>query len=341
MRRILIVAVILSVLVPIATNASASCPNLTRTLSLGSRGQDVVQLQQFLISQNLLAAGNDTGYFGKLTQAAVQSFQRQQGIVSSGTPASTGYGLVGARTRAKIASVCGGESGTVPPTTFSASPTTGAAPLAVRFADTSITSGDVYTLDFGDGTPFVQLYGAKTSADHVYSTAGTFTARLQSSLPSQCHPDGSCNANLGFKTVGTATITVSNTSGTGANFSAYATAGRPPFNAIFTAPLALSESLDGYFVDFGDGTSGSMVRNGSSCIPEDTSCTGGPVASVYTMHTYTTSGTYIAKYMRGSQANCVQLQTYPVQLSCSGASLVATLTMTVDPSIPLQSSAVY
>ncbi|MEK7155531.1 MAG: hypothetical protein AAB734_01495, partial [Patescibacteria group bacterium] len=31
--------------------ASTQCPNLTRNLSFGSRGNDVAQLQQFLISQ--------------------------------------------------------------------------------------------------------------------------------------------------------------------------------------------------------------------------------------------------------------------------------------------------
>ena len=46
----------------------------------------------------LLAVDNATGYFGKLTQATVQSWQRSHGIVSSGTPTITGYGAVGPRT---------------------------------------------------------------------------------------------------------------------------------------------------------------------------------------------------------------------------------------------------
>ena len=43
---------------------SASCPNLTRNLSRGSRGTDVAQLQQFLITQKLLTSDSATGYFG-------------------------------------------------------------------------------------------------------------------------------------------------------------------------------------------------------------------------------------------------------------------------------------
>jgi len=43
-----------------------------------------------------------TGYFGPLTLKAVQRFQSKYGIVNSGTSASTGYGRVGPRTRAKL-----------------------------------------------------------------------------------------------------------------------------------------------------------------------------------------------------------------------------------------------
>ena len=97
-----------------ASSTTAHCPNLTRTLAFGARGTDVSALQQFLIAQNLLSSDSATGfdgltpsgYFGALTQTAVQKFQASQGIVSSGTPASTGYGLVGARTRAAIAQAC-------------------------------------------------------------------------------------------------------------------------------------------------------------------------------------------------------------------------------------------
>ena len=69
-----------------------------------------MQLQQYLISQNLLAAVSATGYFGKLTEAAVQQWQSSHGLVSSGTAATTGYGAVGPKTRAAIASACSGVS---------------------------------------------------------------------------------------------------------------------------------------------------------------------------------------------------------------------------------------
>ena len=82
--------------------SAASCPSLTRNLSFGSRGQDVVELQNFLISQGDLAAGNTSGYFGKMTVAAVKKWQVRNGVVSSGTPSTTGYGAVGPKTRLKL-----------------------------------------------------------------------------------------------------------------------------------------------------------------------------------------------------------------------------------------------
>ena len=84
-------------------SSGGSCPALTQLLSRGSTGADVVQLQQYLIAQGDLAASNDTGYFGPLTEAAVQKWQAAHGIVSSGTPDTTGYGVVGPKTLAALA----------------------------------------------------------------------------------------------------------------------------------------------------------------------------------------------------------------------------------------------
>ena len=78
--------------------AQATSLKLERTLFIGTRGDDVVALQRFLIQQGHLASGNDIGYFGPLTRGAVQSFQKTHGIIFSG-PA---YGIVGPLTRAKI-----------------------------------------------------------------------------------------------------------------------------------------------------------------------------------------------------------------------------------------------
>lgn len=75
---------------------------LTRTLSRTLSGADVAVLQTFLTSLGLLPPNNITGLFGPLTESAVQAFQRTNNIVSSGSPASTGYGVVGLKTRTAI-----------------------------------------------------------------------------------------------------------------------------------------------------------------------------------------------------------------------------------------------
>src|SRR3989344_5215822 len=97
----------------VTTPSSNACPNLYRALSRGSRGSDVTSLQQFLIAQSLLDSDSATGFFGSLTETAVQRWQAQNSIVSSGDAASTGYGVFGPRTSAALAARCGK---TTPPT---------------------------------------------------------------------------------------------------------------------------------------------------------------------------------------------------------------------------------
>ncbi|MEK7068913.1 MAG: fibronectin type III domain-containing protein, partial [Patescibacteria group bacterium] len=48
------------------------------------RGDEVTSLQRFLISQNLLSADSATGFFGKLTRAAVKRFQRRHNLEQVG-----------------------------------------------------------------------------------------------------------------------------------------------------------------------------------------------------------------------------------------------------------------
>jgi len=73
-----------------------------------------------------------------------------------------------------------GGSGTPDPTdptgptaSFSASPTSGTAPLAVKFTDTSTGSPTTWKWEFGDGDT-----SSSKSPSHTYATAGTFTAKL-------------------------------------------------------------------------------------------------------------------------------------------------------------------
>ncbi len=79
---------------------------ITLWLKRGSRGAEVAALQELLKTDpSVYPEGMVTGYFGELTEKAVQKFQIKYGIVSSGTPLTTGYGATGPRTRLKLNSL--------------------------------------------------------------------------------------------------------------------------------------------------------------------------------------------------------------------------------------------
>lgn len=91
---------------PSNTSAAASvCGKLSRALSKDMSGADVQALQSYLIAQGMLT-GLPSGYFDAATEAAVQQWQRTYGLISSGSPETTGWGVVGPRTRALIQANC-------------------------------------------------------------------------------------------------------------------------------------------------------------------------------------------------------------------------------------------
>jgi hypothetical protein len=84
-----------------AGNTTSSHFLFTRDLSYGMTGNDVEQLQQFLIAQNIgsaaerLKANGATKNFGTLTQAALIEFQKHAGITPS-------VGYFGPKTRTYV-----------------------------------------------------------------------------------------------------------------------------------------------------------------------------------------------------------------------------------------------
>lgn len=93
----------------------AVVPNavFSATLQTGMTSPDVVRLQTLLASRpDLYPQGTVSGYFGPLTLAAVEKFQVAYGIA---TPGASGYGVVGPKTRAKLAEVFGGGTAGVSP----------------------------------------------------------------------------------------------------------------------------------------------------------------------------------------------------------------------------------
>lgn len=90
-----------------ASHPNILCPQFARSLAFGSRGEQVSALQTYLSGDPALyPEGLITGYFGKLTEKAVQRFQAKYDVVLSGSPATTGYGVFGPKTRAKFKEVC-------------------------------------------------------------------------------------------------------------------------------------------------------------------------------------------------------------------------------------------
>lgn len=87
----------------------------TKTLKKGIGSVDIKRLQQLpnfssdtaVASSGVGFVGNETNYFGSLTEKAVQKFQAKYGIVSSGYPNTTGFGHVGPKTRTKLNEVFG------------------------------------------------------------------------------------------------------------------------------------------------------------------------------------------------------------------------------------------
>lgn len=108
-----------------------------------------------------------------------------------------------------------------PNVTLSASPTSGWAPLEVKFTFTS-SGSDSYSINFGDGQTGGPLVGPSCNPDggclstrsayHTYTTNGVYTAQLIKSTAGGCGSNVTDSSCLGvpasIQVVGTVTITV-------------------------------------------------------------------------------------------------------------------------------------
>lgn len=158
---------------------AAACPALYRDLERGMEGNDVLQLQRFLVETGFLSQADmntGPGTFGGRTAAAVIRFQGANGVPT------TGY--VGPITRAAISRVCsgGGGGGGVPSSiTMTASPVSGNSPLSVSFQLNASAGGACknYILDFGDGRSenLSNFCGTRT-INHSFTVQGSYAVRL-------------------------------------------------------------------------------------------------------------------------------------------------------------------
>ena len=113
----LITIVSVSGIAPVSAQTSAPAFNFTRNLTIGSTGEDVRALQQFLNSRNFTVAttgagspGNETTRFGPRTQSALIRFQTANNI-------SPARGFFGPITRGVIMELANAPVTTAPVTT--------------------------------------------------------------------------------------------------------------------------------------------------------------------------------------------------------------------------------
>lgn len=283
----------------------ASCPLISRTLQLGVRGEDVRSLQHYLVTEKYLPWGSTTAYFGYETQAAVQKWQATHGVVSYGTPESTGYGVIGPLTRFAIARFC------VKPPASALSSAGG-----TQTPDTGLADMETFTI-----SPATVALGQKTSV--------VWLARNVKSCTLLLVEDGGKEKVIfgGLNDRGTVVITPSETSiyimrcpalkdgypfverslgvtvtgvPTPVNYSEYVfsavpTKGYPPLAVTFVLPVNLTSSClaGAQFMDFGDGTHRALTYDAGGCMP-----------SKYTItHTYASDGVFNAVLYIGSHVN--------------------------------------
>lgn len=131
-RKALLVAQQAEVKLSSSNNGNA-CARFNNTLGLGATDTEtngeVTVLQKVLASDSsLYPEALITGYFGPATERAVMRFQERNGVVSSGSAQTTGYGLVGSMTRSAFMRACssGGATGSniITPPTSTPSPKT-------------------------------------------------------------------------------------------------------------------------------------------------------------------------------------------------------------------------
>jgi len=170
--------------------------------------------------------------------------------------------------------------------TFSATPTSGAAPLNVSFTGNVNAGGSctpaAYGMQFGDGQtaniPVSQCSISTYAITHGYNSAGNYTARL--------YRAGSEIGSAAI-TVGGGSSQVGSTQG-GGTFSASLGYGGDAFSVLAT--FQLSTTCTAYDVNWGDGTAHATQAAGN--------CAAGQVTKELS-HTYANSGTYTITLKRG------------------------------------------
>src|SRR3989344_1158615 len=274
---------------PPTTNTASANTSVARTLSRGMSGPDVIVLQHFLISQNLLGAGNATGYFGALTQAAVQQFQMQHAIVSSGTPNTTGFGAVGPRPRTALSSAGVASVGNSSSTSVNSGIATNVAPTAL----VNVNAGNSQCSYFAMPRP-AEL--CPQSGEWKPLMSGSCQIGWQCSTPVQaiqtqqiqsqfCTPLAAQSQTLSCPSGQTGSITQTRTSSCAAGATSPSWSAWTNSASSCTTPAASCPTPWGTTVTHGGYVTAyqtSSVAAGSSCVSQTRTCTNGQLSGSYT-----------------------------------------------------------
>ena len=150
---------------------------------------------------------------------------------------ATGPGGTASKTAATVINVA---SVALPAVNFSASPSTGAAPLSVAFTNTTTGSVTTWAWNFGDGTT-----SNVQSPTHVYSTPGSYTVVLTATG----------TGGTASKTGTTISVSAAPTLPV-VNFSASASSGTAPLSVAFTNTT--TGPVTTWAWNFGDGTTSNL-----------------------------------------------------------------------------------
>lgn len=164
-------------------STGTSGAGLTRNLARGdadaTTGGEVSKLQRFLAQDaSVYPEGRVSGFFGELTELAVKRWQAKKGIISSGSPETTGYGRVGPRTREAM-----NASGGITPVSNA---TTTGSPLVMNLpANIVVVRPPAGT---GEATSSLVLMASSTAYFNKTATfsAGILPQGIVLSLPSFC-----------------------------------------------------------------------------------------------------------------------------------------------------------
>lgn len=325
-----------------SSSSTSVCPFLGKTLKLGSSGDDVSRLQQFLARDpSIYPEGTVSGYYGSLTEAAVKRWQAKNNIVSSGSADSTGYGVVGPRTAAAMSVTCSGSNVTNTPGVvgvntspvggfIQVTPISGNAPLAVSIQVTVNTTqsctGATYTVNYGDGSiptsiavPVGNCNQLVQTVGHTYQYGGTYKITLASG-------DHNTSATVtvtgpAAPTTGIQTPVTTVPRGT---LSSFVTSGPAPFTTTFYISCGAGIA---YNVVFGDGT-----ELGSAGVADST-CTGS-LQSV--QHTYTSPGSYnaqLAVFIQQTNGTIIPVTIASLNMSATSGSSSGLSSLSITPNV--------